>query len=191
VNRRVQTTDRRTPVIIGVVVVALLAAALYWFVIRDDSSDKSTKKTTGPLTAQTFTAPGSSFSFKYPGTFAQSTPPADGTVWIAGVGPYDLLRVKRLANKPTAPGRLESTLSRTLGAAPGSQIVDHGRETRADREVVTYKVTSTIQGKALTSRLYFFSANGVTWQFECESQSHAAEIDAACDQALGSLNAVS
>lgn len=173
---------------VGVVVVAIVAAALYWFVIRDDKKSDGNKGS-GTPSAQTYTAPGRSFSFKYPGDFAQSAPPDDGTVWIAGVGPYDILRVKRLANKPTSPERLQATLGKTLGVVPGSEIVAQGKEQRAGRDVVTFTVTSTVDGKDLRSRLYYFSANGVTWQFECESHAKAAEIDKACDQALSTLTA--
>lgn len=191
-NRRLdRASDNNIRIVIGVVVLAIVLAAVYFLVIKDDDDTKKKSGGTTNLPVQTYTAPGQSFTFQYPGNFAQSTPPDDGTVWIAGVGPYDLLRVKRIANKPTSPGRLKNELSRTLGAAPGSAIVAQGQETRSGLDVVTFTVTSTVDGKDLSSRLFFFSANGVTWQFECESQAKAAAINAGCEQALSTFSAVS
>ncbi len=168
-------------VAIGVAIVVILGA-VYWFGIRDDNKSSSN----GPLAAKTFNQAGLPFTFQYPGNFAETTGPA-GFVWIAGVGPYDILDLKRLANVPTAMGRLRSDNRKALSQRAGLKIISEGSDQRAGIDMVKFVVTSTVNGLPLNSDLYFFNAGGVTWQFECESQAQAVVIDAACAQALSTF----
>lgn len=168
-------------VAIGVAIVVIIGA-VYWFGIRDDK--KSTPN--GPLAAKTFQQAGLPFTFQYPGNFAETTGPA-GFVWIAGVGPYDVLDLKRLANTPTSITRLRTDNRKLLSSRPNVKILSEGSDQRAGIDMVKFDVASTVNTLTLNSTLYFFSAGGVTWQFECESQANAATIDAACAQALSTF----
>ncbi|MCW2857698.1 MAG: hypothetical protein JWR52_3313 [Marmoricola sp.] len=171
----------------AVVVLIVVVASVYWFAIRDSGNDK--KVTTNA--EQTFTAPGRSFSFKYPGSFVQKTGiGAKGYIWIAGVGAYDLLDVKRLDNKPTSAARIETSVRQTLAAQIGTVIVSEGTDQRGGIPMVTFQVQSTINGLPLHSKLIYFTANAVTWQLECESQSQGPTIDAACARALATFTAI-
>lgn len=182
-----QRRDSRAlnPIIILTVVGVLLAGAAYWFVIRDDSDDKNPKAPV--VTTKTFTAPGKSFSFKYPAGFALKTDESKGYVFIGSLGAYDLLNVKRLDNKPTSAARIKFSVRKTFKEA-GTKILSQGTDIRDGIDMVTFKVQSTVNGQPLNSDLYYFNANGVTWQLECESQSFAADIDAACQQALATFD---
>jgi hypothetical protein len=162
------------------VVGLLVAAAVYWFVIRDDSSE--------PPTTATFTAPGKSFSFEYPAGFAVKTDESKGYVFIGSLGAYDLLNVKRLDNQPTSVGRLKASVRQTF-VHQGTTILGEGSDTRDGIPMVTFKVQSKVSGLSLTSELYYFSANGVTWQLECESQQFPDDIAQACQQALNTFKA--
>lgn len=168
-------------VAIGVAIVVIIGA-VYWFEFRDNK--KSTSN--GPLAAKTFQQAGLPFTFKYPGNFAETTGPA-GFVWIAGIGPYDILDLKRLANVPTSTARLRTDNRKALSARPNVHIVSEGSDQRAGVDMVKFVVTSTVSGLALNSTLYYFNAGGVTWQFECESQSQPAAIASACAQALSTF----
>lgn len=183
-NQRRENRSPLNPIIILTLVGLLVAGAVYWFVIRDDSDNKGN----AAVGTKTFTAPGSSFSFKYPAGFAVKTDESKGYVFIGSLGAYDLLNVKRLDNKPTSIGRLKASVRKTFKDA-GTTILDQGSDNRDGIAMVTFKVQSTVNGLPLTSDLYYFSANGVTWQLECESQKFPNDITAACQQALRSFQA--
>jgi hypothetical protein len=180
VNQR-RSSSSVNPIIILTVVGVVLAAAVYWFVIRDDSKDSST----GP---KTFTAPGNSFSFNYPATFAETAGSA-GYVFISGVGPHDYISVKRLQNFPTSPSRLAATMPRTLKAVPGTTITNQGTVKRDGVDMVTIAGTLKLDGSTVPVRLYFFSANGVTWQLGCAAETQPNVINPACSAALQSFKA--
>jgi hypothetical protein len=169
------------PIVILTLVGLLLAGAVYWFVIRDEDKDDST----GP---KTYTAPGNSFSFKYPATFAES-PASGGYVFIGGVGPHDYLSVKRLQNFPTPVARLAKEMPGTLKEVPGTTITGQGKETHDGVEMVTIQGTVALDGAPTPVRLYFFSANGVTWQFGCAAETQPNVVNPACTAALESFNA--
>ncbi len=169
-----------------VVVFALVVGAVYWFAIRDD--DKGDNAVTTTSQPQTFTAPGKSFSFEYPANFRVKTgAEAAGYVWIAGVGPYDFLNVKRLENQPTAVARLGEKVRKSLEGSSSVKILGEGTDQRGGVDMVTFDVESTVDDLVLRSKLYYFSANGVTWQLECGSQAQRAVVDAACAQALATF----
>ncbi len=167
----------------------LILGVVYWFGIRDDSDEERSASAKQP-TVQTFSEEGVPFTFEYPANFAESEGPA-GFVWIAGVGPYDILDVKRIANVPRSIGRLKSSNREALSARPDVKIVGEGTDKRAGVDMVRFEVTSMVDGLELRSQLYYFSLGGVTWQFECESQAKRAEIDAACTQALSTFAVLS
>jgi hypothetical protein len=188
VRRVNQRRDSRSvnPIIIPTLVGMLVVAALYWFVIRDDSDSKD-KGSAGPtaLPAKVYVAPGKSFLFEYPGNFSVKTgADAEGFVWIGGIGVYDVLNVKRIANVPTSIARIKVEARRALAATPDVTITGEGTETRDGISMVRFDVDSKVDKLTLHSQIYQFSANKVTWQFECESQAHRADIDAACARAL-------
>lgn len=169
----------------------LLAAALYWFVIRDDSNDSQGN---GPnsLPAQTYVAPGQSFSFEYPGNFSvKSGTEAEGFVWIAGIGVYDVLNVKRIANVPTPVARIKAQARLALSHTPDVTILGEGTEKHDGISMVRFDLDSKVDQLTLHSQIFQFSANKVTWQLECESQAHRADIDAACARALATFKGVS
>ena len=184
-----RSTGRGTTqiVIVGVVLLVLVAGAVYWFAIRDDDDpDKKGTSSNGPVAAKTFTTPGVPFTFKYPGNFQETSGP-QGFIWIAGVGPYDILDVKRIANEPRPLGRLRTSSRQALSGRPDLKIIKEGLDQRAGVDLVRFDVETTVNGLTLRSELYYFSLGGVTWQFECESQAHRDVIDAACSQALSSF----
>lgn len=177
------------PIVVLTVVGLVLAAAVYWFVIRDDGNDKGSQGA-GTLPEQIYVAPGSSFSFKYPGTFSiTKAPEKKGFVWIGGVGPYDALAVKRLLNVPTPVARIKVQARESLSAIPGLTIVGEGTENRDGITLVRFDVDSSVNGLKLHSQIYQFTAAKVTWQLECGAQAHQAEIDAACARALATFQA--
>ena len=193
-NQRRQASSVN-PILILVVVGVLIVGAILWFVLRDgsdDSKDKDKGTSNKPLPAQVYVAPGKSFSFEYPGNF--SVKPGvepEGFVWIAGVGPYDVLNVKRIANVPTPLGRLKSEARLALSNTPGVTIIGEGTETHAGIRMVRFDLDSKVKELTLHSKIFQFNANKVTWQLECESQAHAADIDAACSRALETFTAAS
>lgn len=189
-----QRREARSPVptiALAVVFALLVGFVLYWFVIRDDSDDKkdSTPKPKA-LAAQTFTAPGASFTFEYPGNFAlTNAPEGKGFVWIGGVGPYDALNVKRISNTPIPVSRLKVDARRSLSATPGVKIVGEGTEIHDGVTMVRFDLDSTLGKLSLHSQLFQFVANKVTWQFECGYQSETEMIQAACARALATFKA--
>jgi hypothetical protein len=183
VNQRRESRSPLNPIIVLTVVGLLVAGAVYWFVIRDDS-DKG-KSAGGNLPAQVYVAPGDSFSFEYPGNFAvKSGTAAEGFVWIAGIGVYDVLNVKRVANVPTPISRIKRDARLALSNTPGVKIVGEGTETHGGIQMVRFDLDSKVDKLTLHSQIFQFTANKVTWQMECESQAHTAAIDAACARAL-------
>ena len=181
-NQRRESRSPINPIVVLTVVGLVLAAAVYWFVIRDDSNDNSSS---GP---KTFTAPGNSFSFKYPATFAESGT-SGGYVFIGGVGPHDYISVKRLQNFPTSVARLAKEMPGTLKAVPGTTITNQGKVTHAGVTMVTIDGTLSLDGETTPVKLYFFSANGVTWQLGCAAATQPAVINPACSAALDSFKA--
>lgn len=171
------------------VVVALVIGLVYWFALRDDdSAGDGDAAPTAPATPKTFTAPGNSFTFQYPATFAETEgAEARGYVWIAGVGPYDFLNVKRIENQPTAPARLADKIRKSLAGDSGVTITGEGTDQRAGVDMVTFDVASKVNDLELRSTLYYFSTNGVTWQLECGSQAQRAIVDTACARALATF----
>lgn len=165
----------------------LVAGAVYWFVIRDDDNDTKDKGSTNPPAAVTYTAPGNSFSFQYPGSFANTTTLPQGYVFIGSLAANDLLGVKRIANEPTSPGRLAATIPSTLKLVPGTKITSKGRQQVNGVDMVTFAIDTVLNGKAASAKLYYFSANGVTWQLSCVSQTQKTAIDVACTAALDSF----
>src|SRR5205085_10931832 len=109
---------------------------------------------------------------------------AEGFVWIGGIGVYDVLNVKRLANAPTPIARLKRDARLALSNTPDVTIVGEGTETHGGIQMVRFDVDSKVEKLTLHSKIFQFSANKVTWQMECESQAHATEIDTACARAL-------
>lgn len=167
---------------------ALVVGLVYWFVIRDDEKDDASTTTPPANTAtfKTFSRPDVPFTFQYPANFAENEGPA-GFVWIAGVGPYDILNVKRIANEPRPVDRLRKDSRDSLSARPDLKILGEGTDTRDGVNMVRFDVETIVDGKTLRSALYYFTAAQVTWQFECGSESERAVIDAACAQALGTF----
>lgn len=186
VNQRRGSTSPRpgTYVAVIVVVVALVVGLVYWFAIRED--EKEPGPDSPPTTAKTFARDGIPFTFEYPANFAENTGP-EGFVWIAGVGPFDMLNVKRIANEPRTADRLRKDTRTSLSVRPDLKILGEGTDTRDGVTMVRFDVETIVDGKTLRSQLYYFTAAQVTWQFECESESQRAVIDAACVQALGTF----
>lgn len=177
------------PIVILTVVGLLVAGAVYWFLIRDDSNSKD-KATGGNLPAQVYVAPGNSFTFEYPGNFSVKTgTEAEGFVWIAGIGVYDVLNVKRVANVPTSVFRIKRDARLALSNTPGVTIVGEGTEKHGGVQMVRFDLDSKVDKLTLHSKIFQFTANKVTWQMECESQAHTPDIDAACARALDTFKA--
>ncbi len=186
-QRRSSGPNTGTYVAAVVVVFALVLGLVYWFVIRDDE-DGTTNPGASTSEPKTFTSPASLFTFQYPETFVEIDSAEDrGYVWLAGIGPYDFLNVKRLKNEPTSLGRLKEE-GRTA-FKDGFTILGEGKETRDGVEMVTFTVESKVGELTVRSQLYLFSIGGVTWQIECESQAKATEVGTACAQALTTFTA--
>lgn len=186
-QRKSSGASTGTYVAVVVVVFALVLGLVYWFVIRDDEKDTGTKNPSTTVTApKTFARDGIPFTFEYPANFAENTGP-EGFIWIAGVGPFDMLNVKRIANEPRSVDRLRKDTRDSLSVRPDLKILGEGTDTRDGVTMVRFDVETTVDGKTLRSQLYYFTAAQVTWQFECESEAQRAVIDAACVQALGSF----
>lgn len=171
----------------GLVVLATVIAALYWLVIKDDDSDA--KKSGAPRGDQTFSVDRVPFTFKFPGNFALAPTP-EGFVWIAGVGPYDILDVKRLANKERSLKAARSETQASLEVRPDLTIRGDGTETAGLTKMVRFSVDTTVADQKLRSDLYYFSLGGASWQLECQSTDKGrAEIDAACSKMLDTFSA--
>lgn len=180
-NQRRESRSVINPVVVLTIVGVVLIAALYWFVIRDDKKDQAS----GP---KTYTAPGNSFSFQYPANFAE-TPASGGYVFISGVGPHDYISVKRLQNFPTAPARLAATMPRTLKKVPGTTITGQSTENHGGVSMIAIRATLSLDGSTVPVKLYFFSANGVTWQLGCSAETQPNIVNPACSAALDSFKA--
>ncbi|MCX6396493.1 MAG: hypothetical protein NTV23_08410 [Propionibacteriales bacterium] len=166
-----------------VVVLVLVVGLVYFFVLRDDDEKDNGTSSTGSLTAKTFDLPGIPFTFEYPGNFALNDGP-QGYVWIGGIGPYDMINVKRLANQPNPVARLKKSSREALTKVPGLTITSEGTESRGGIELVKFVADTILGDKTLHSQFFYFVAGQVTWQLECESNAERAAIDAACARAL-------
>lgn len=183
-SKRAGSRDLTQPIVAAVVVIATVVAALYWFVIRDDESSGAS----GPRGDQTFQVEQVPFTFKYPGNFALAPIP-EGFVWIAGVGPYDILDVKRIANKEQSLKATRDEIRSSLAVRPDLTIIGDGTDTVGLTKVVRFSVDTAVSGQKLRSNLYYFSMGGASWQLECQStEAGRAEIDAACSKMRDSFS---
>lgn len=191
-NRRIDSSDNNAPVvatIAGIVVLATILALVYVFVIRDDKDDKGSTSSNQVRTEQTFTADRVPFTFQYPGNFAPAPTP-EGFIWIAGIGKFDVIDVKRLANKERSIAETRTEIRQTLEARPGLTIRGDGTETLDDLKAVRFTVDSAVDGQALRSTLYYFSIGGASFQVECQSTvAGRDEIDAACAKMVNTFSA--
>ena len=127
----------------------------------------------------------------YPGNFTNTSVPdlPQGYVFIGSLGTHDLLGVKRIANQPTSPGRLAATIPSTLKLVPGTKITAKGTAEVNGVDMVTFEIDTVLDDEPASAKLYYFSANGVTWQLSCVTQTQAAAINAACSAAIDSFHA--
>lgn len=178
------------PVVAALVVLVLVGVGVFWFLSRDDDTkdDASDKASNTPLAEQTFEVSGVPFTFAYPGNFAPAEAPQD-IIWVAGISPVDIIDVKRISDKEIGPVKLKSLVRSTLEDTAGVTISAEGTAKAGTTDLVTFVVDNTASGTPLRSDLYYFVADGSTWQFECQSQAdNRATIDSACSRAIDTLN---
>jgi hypothetical protein len=188
VNRRSDNRPNTVLLVAGAVVLVIVAALIYWFAIRDDGS-KTASSTQTPRGDQTFVVPRVPFTFKYPGNFALAPTPS-GFLWIAGVGPYDILDVKRLANSERSLKAARSETQAALQVRPGLTILGDGTETLGATKAVRFTVNTVVNGQTLRSTLYYFSLHRASWQVECQSTTKGqAAIEAACAKMADTFSA--
>lgn len=181
---------RIVPIVGAVIVVLLIGAAAFWFVNRDDdkNDEPGDKASNTPLAEQTFAVSGVPFTFVYPGNFAPAEAPQD-IIWVAGISPVDIIDVKRISDKEIGPVKLKSLVRSTLEDTAGVTISAEGTAKAGTTDLVTFVVDNTASGTPLRSDLYYFVADGSTWQFECQSQAdNRATIDSACSRAIDTLS---
>lgn len=183
-DRRIQGGANPVAAIAAVVALLVIVAGVYLFVIRDD--DK--KNEGGALGPQTLAVDGVPFSFTFPGNFATKNPPPAGFVWMSGIGPYDVIDIKRLENSERSLAQTKTSVKQILNGQPQLKIVGEGTETYGGIKMLRLVVDTQITGDTLRSQLFYFSHGGASWQFECQSTAGGrTSIDAACSQALGSF----
>lgn len=173
--------------VVGLLVIGLVA---FWFVNRDDDNDAEPgdKASNTPLTEQTFEVSGVPFTFQYPGNFAPAEAPED-IIWVAGISPVDIIDVKRISDKEIGPVKLKSLVRSTLEDSAGVTISAQGTAKAGTTDLVTFVVDNAASGTSLRSDLYYFVADGSTWQLECQSQAdNRATIDSACSRAIDTLS---
>lgn len=157
----------------------------------DESSDGATTATdpatTTAAAGRTFKAADVGFTFTYPDGFEQIDEPGDGeALATVTLDPNDVKNALKI--RETAAQELEfNTYSATIKAQFEDQLdttvtQDVDNHNGIDVGILTWKT------EGLESTNYFFGAGGKTWQLECLSTaSHRAAIDAACAQALDTI----
>lgn len=168
-------------------VLVFVAGAVYFFAIRDD--DKAGDENT-TLSPQTFNYTNVPFTFVFPGNFANVDPPPQGFLWMSGIGPYDIIDVKRLSNDERSVAEARASVKNSLQARPGLRITGEGTETFDNVRMARFAVDTDVEGQTLKSTLYYFSLGGSSWQLECQSTAaNRAAMDAACVQAMSTFDA--
>lgn len=128
------------------------------------------------------------FTFRYPGDF-RAVPKAQrpqGFRAIIGLDRLNFLDVRLTSPEPLPDARIERLVRSALGEGVTTESV--AREQRGKLRTVRFVVRSTSGGTPLRSQLVFFRAGGRTWELGCQStDAGRARIDAACEDALGSL----
>ena len=125
------------------------------------------------------------FTFEYPEDFrAGKRPPAPVLARVAtGRGAkLNAIQVRRTARTPLKPERYLDEFKRDLEGT--ERTVATREEQVGDLAVGVLEVT----GADFTSRSYFFTGAGQTWQLECVADAeHRAQIEAACRTAIESV----
>jgi hypothetical protein len=181
VDRQIDQRDRTTTAIAVVVALATIAVLVYWFVVRDPNRSELSASQT-PSGDKTFQTDGVPFTFHFPSNFALAPTPA-GFLWIAGIGPYDFLDVKRLTDTMRSVDTTRSATRVILEGRPGLTISDEATVTLGAATAVRFRVDATVGGQSLRSALYYFSLDGASWQLECQStDTGRVAIAAACSK---------
>ena len=182
--------DRRLTIVVAVVVVAVLAGLFYVFVIRDHNKSNGSPSAVNTSIPGTFNYTNVPFTFSYPGNFALVNPPPTGFLWIGGIGPYDIIDVKRLSNSERSLDATRNAVKQSLQVQPNVKITGSGTDRigSSSFEVVRFNVDSSVAGQTLHSKLYYFSHGGASWQLECQATAAGtAQMTSACNLALSSF----
>jgi hypothetical protein len=117
------------------------------------------------------------------GSFSRGSPP----LAVFALDPWNLVDVRR-----SAPRELElDAVAKQIGGSLRGLGFPNARGTREEhggRDYVVFGVTNRIGGRRTTSRLYFFTGAGATWEIECQSTADkAGRVEDACDGAVRSV----
>ena len=162
--------------------VAVLAAGCG----SDDGDPDDPAETAPPAAKQAlFESDRIAFTFEYPDDFRVERPPRGPVLARVAIGRgtgLNAIQVRRTARTALAPEHYLDEFKRDLEGT-GRTVTTHEEEI-GDLEVGVLEVTDSDS----TSRSYFFTGAGQTWQLECVADTdHRPVIEAACRTALESV----
>jgi hypothetical protein len=106
---------------------------------------------------------------------------------VYALDPWNLVDVRRSAPRAIPLDRVAAQIGGSLKGL-GFPGLAGTREKHGDREYVVFRVVNQIGGRRTTSRLYFFTGGGATWEIECQStDDKAKQVADACDGVVSSV----
>lgn len=132
------------------------------------------------------------FTFDLPTAFRKTRvrPEAgkgDPPLLIYKLNQVNLVDVRKSAASELARDDIQRQVARSLARLgfPGKRG-DREQHNRID--MARFETSNDVAGTKTSSRLYFFSGGGATWELECQSSDgQAAKLLKACDTAVGSV----
>lgn len=106
---------------------------------------------------------------------------------VFALDPRNLVDVRRSAPRALALDRVATQIGASLKSLgfPGAR---GAREEHGGRDFVVFEVGNRVSGRQTTSRLYFFTGDGRTWEIECQSTlDKAKQVGKACDGVVRSI----
>ena len=158
----------------------------------DDGDDAT--QAPPPAGLARFESPRVGFTFDYPKGFTAEKHPREKVLARVALEPgsrLNAIKVRRTARRELGPARYLDEFQRDFERTVGTVEKRKERIGDLDTGVLEFKDSVEQGGETVDfkSTSYFFKGAGRTWQMECIADAqHAAEIDAACRAALGSVD---
>lgn len=170
-----------------------LVAAIVAGCGSDDGGDDRPDPTPPPAGVARFESPRVGFTFEYPKDFTAEKRPRENVlarVAVARGSRLNAIKVRRTARRELGPERYLDEFQRDFERSVGT--VQKREERIGDLDAGVLEFEDSVKRRDETvdfkSSSYFFKGAGRTWQMECIADAeHEAEIDAACEAALESI----
>src|SRR5690349_955333 len=106
---------------------------------------------------------------------------------VYALDPWNLVDVRRSAKRSIPLDQVADQIEASLKEL-GFPNAKARREEHGGRDYVVFSVANNVSGRPTTSKVYFFSGAGGTWQIECQSTADkAGEVADACDGVVQSI----